>query len=294
MQFLSENTVHILTETNTNLSLEKIDLSSDLHIDQWDNTLDVKNPCGEVKHFPYSFKKTINRILIIAGDISDDIDLSIKYLNDQSVNYERILFVDGNHEHVSAYPNLLETEYIYNKIKELNNDKIVYLPKTHYKLGKTIFIGYCGWWDYDSNNNNSVNNALKYFKEWIPELSETTNSLSFINNVMKNSFAQHELIKNYLEIYQNDESIDNIVVVTHTVPLKELALDESGVLETSCQLQSKAKNLIGKYSKLTKWIFGHTHNNLSLNKDGVHFVTNPRGRPEDFNREEYLLKEYNL
>ena len=294
MQLLSNNNVHILSETNSNLSLEKIDLSSDLHIDQWDKTLEVKNPCGEVKHFPYSFKETTNKILIIAGDISDNIDLSIKYLDEQSDNYERILFVDGNHEHASTFPNLLDINTINAKIQKLNIDKIVYLLKTHYKIGKTIFIGYCGWWDYDDNNKYSVDSALSYFSSWIKEIAESKGaSLSFINNVMKNSYNQHELLKRHLDYYQNDDTIEDIVIVTHTVPLKELALDEKGNIETSCQLQSKAESLLEKYPKLKKWIFGHTHNQLSLVKNGVHFVSNPRGRPEDFDREEYFLKDYN-
>jgi predicted phosphodiesterase len=294
MQLLSNNNVHILSETNSNLSLEKIDLSSDLHIDQWDKTLEVKNPCGKVKHFPYSFKETTNKILVIAGDISDNIDLSIKYLNEQSDKYERILFVDGNHEHASSFPNLLDINTINEKIQKLNNEKIVYLPKTHYKLGKTIFIGYCGWWDYDNNKQESIESALSYFESWIKEIAESTGaSLSFINNVMKNSYNQHELLKKHLDYYQNDETIEEIVIVTHTVPLKQLALDENGNIETSCQLQSSAESLLEKYSKLKKWIFGHTHNQMSLVKDGVHFVSNPRGRPEDFDREEYILKDYN-
>ena len=78
---------------------------------------------GEVLDYPRFFKKTKDRILIFAGDIGDDIDLSLKYLDGISKNYERILFVDGNHEHVSRYPYLLSCEEIKEKIDKLNNEK---------------------------------------------------------------------------------------------------------------------------------------------------------------------------
>ena len=282
-------------ETNLNLSINCLDIVSDLHIDQWDSSLNIKNPCGEVSDVVFEFQKTRNRILVVAGDISDDIDLSINYLNEISANYERVLFVDGNHEHVTKYPNLLTTKEINEKIQKLDNSKIVYLPQTHYKLGKTIFIGFSGWWDYDNKSEKSIKNALNYFEGWINELGDSIeNSRKFIDNVIDKSFEQHKLLIEQLSYYEDCEEIDNVVIVTHTVPLEDFALESNGNKETSCQLQSFSKNLVdGRYKKLTKWIFGHTHNQFDKIINGVHFVAHPRGRPEDFNRESYELKKIN-
>ena len=72
----------------------------------------------------------------MAGDISDDLNESINYLNEISKYYKKILFVDGNHEHVHKYPKLYDTQYI-NKL--ITNDKIVYLPTTPYKINETLF-----------------------------------------------------------------------------------------------------------------------------------------------------------
>lgn len=282
-------------ETNLNLSINCLDIVSDLHIDQWDSSLNIKNPCGEVSDAAFEFQKTKNRILIVAGDISDDIDLSINYLNEISANYERVLFVDGNHEHVAKFPNLLTTSEISEKIEMLNNDKIVYLADKHYKLGKTVFIGYSGWWDYDNSNEKSISNALDYFDGWIKELSESQeNSRKFIKNVTDKSREQHKLFLKHLDYYEGCEDVENVVIVTHTVPLEEFALDSNGTTETSCQLQSFSKELVdGRYKKLSKWIFGHTHNQFDKIINGVNFIAHPRGRPEDFNRENYELKKMN-
>ena len=82
-----------------------IDLISDLHIDQWSNDINIKYPYGEKKHIPAVLNQKSD-ILVIAGDISDDLELLLNYINELSKKYKKILFVDGNHEHVNRYPNL--------------------------------------------------------------------------------------------------------------------------------------------------------------------------------------------
>ena len=39
--------------------------------------------------------------------------------------------------------------------------------------------------------------------------------------------------------------------------------------------------------KIKKWIFGHTHQSHNTSNDGIQYICNPRGRPDDFNRLEY-------
>ena len=51
------------------------------------------------------------------------------------------------------------------------------------------------------------------------------------------------------------------------------------------------EKLIDVSDKLNYWIFGHTHKQYNLKYKGVHFISNPRGRPEDENREVYNIKK---
>jgi len=46
-----------------------------------------------------------------------------------------------------------------------------------------------------------------------------------------------------------------------------------------------------KFKKLSKWIFGHTHTQHEGKKNGIEIICNPRGRLEDFNRENYIIKK---
>ena len=258
-----------------------IDLISDLHIDQWSSEYNIKYPYGEIKNKPFNIKNK-SEILIIAGDISDNLDLSIKYLNDISKKYKKILFVDGNHEHVNVYPNLYELDEIYNKIKSLNNNKIVYLPKNDYLIDQNIFIGYCGWWDYNNSNNEDLENSKKYFNKWIPDFNENENII-FRENVLNRAELEYESIKNKINKYENDNKIKNIILVTHSVGHKSFKVHNKAT-----DFNTMFNNI--KSNKLTYWLFGHTHYKIHNKINNTEFICNPRGRPDDFNRENYEIQ----
>ena len=77
--------------------------------------------------------------------------------------------------------------------------------------------------------------------------------------------------------------------------MEQFALCSGGDVSTACQLQTFSKNLVdGRYKKLSKWIFGHTHDHIEKKFAGIHFICNPRGRFEDFNRKIYKVKTTDL
>ena len=79
-----------------------------------------------------------NKILVVAGDVSDSLENTIAYLDAIKI-LSKILFVDGNHEHVNAFPNLYTCQEINEEISKLNNDKIIYLPSNPYVYNDTLF-----------------------------------------------------------------------------------------------------------------------------------------------------------
>ena len=86
----------------------KIDLISDLHIDHWNPKIKSLFAIGEVKNYPLDLGKETDRskILIVAGDICDELNQSIDYLDHISQYYDKVLYVDGNHEHIKQYPEI--------------------------------------------------------------------------------------------------------------------------------------------------------------------------------------------
>ena len=273
-----------IRENQINVDGTLIDVVSDLHIDQWSPNYNNKYPCGKISNHPHKFKKTDAKILVVAGDVSDDLELTIKYLNEISEYYEKILFVDGNHEHVTAYPELFSREEIYTKIR---SKKIIYLPKTPYRVKNTIFIGASGWWDYDNFSSEETEKNTEYFKYWIKKFSRKQN-IDFIMNVIERSTLEFNLLENLLKKYENNPTIDNIVIVTHTVPKREYCYLEQH--HTSATQHNTKFDKLLKYKKISHWIFGHAHNSTD-EKNDIHFISNPRGRPEDYNRIEYDVKQ---
>lgn len=264
-----------------------IDLVSDLHIDAWDRTIGNIYPCGPIKHFPINWEvKVRNNVLVVAGDIADDLDISISYLNYLTNFYDKVLFVDGNHEHIYTYPDLYDNSDIIRKVRELKNNKLVYLSNEPYIYKGNVFIGFCGWWDY-FNDEDLMKKDMNYFKNWREDLGPKE-GIDFMKNVIEEGNRQIEELKILINRFENDDTIKNIIMVTHTVPLKEFSR------RFHIEVNSKYQDLIQNNNKLNYWFFGHTHQQFDLVISNIRFISNPRGRPEDFNREEYCIKKVNI
>ena len=199
-------------------SFNNLYLLSDLHIDHWSSQYKTKYPHGEITESPLILSERYDDVLIIAGDVCDDLDLTINYLNSISDNFKKILFVEGNHEHVYKYPKLFTKNYISEKLKNNKNEKIIYLPTSPYIINDTVFIGVCGWWDYDNEDTISIQKNMNYFDKWIHHLTEK-DSLTFINNVINTSNNEFYYLKTEIQKYEKDNTINKIVIVTHTLPL---------------------------------------------------------------------------
>ena len=254
------------------------DIVSDLHIDQWSTDYNNPYPCGPIINKPFEFNNINSEYLIIAGDISDSIDDSVNFLNTISKHYKKILFVDGNHEHVNKYPLLYDTKYIQTLI---NNQNIHYLSNSPYIINNTAFIGCCGWWDYDNSNHQTIKENHNYFNNWINHFT-IDDSIEFINNVTLKANKEYEYLDYNIEKLNQDTNINNIIIVTHTLPNINLC-NELSNLDTGTHLNTKLDKLL-KYNKITHWIFGHTHETYNKKVNNIQFICNPRGRPEDFNR----------
>lgn len=259
---------------------------SDLHIDYWSSSYTLKNKCGNILENPLDIHHFINHnlqepiYLIVAGDISDNIDVSLQYIDSISMYFTKILFVDGNHEHVQTYPNLLTYTTIQNKINILSSKNICYLATQPIIIDKTVYIGCNGWWNY-KNDSKYVQSCIdNYFTNWLP-LSKKDSEL-FTKNVIKRSNKELEYLKKTITMYNQEDLIDTIVIITHTVPT-EILCDEDffetmGHTDTYKEIISN--NVINK--KIKYWIYGHTHSHSkSVLLHGIEFIQHARGRPDD-------------
>ena len=264
-----------------------IHIVSDLHIDNWDTNLVNKYACGKRDDKPIKWEYNENIILVIAGDISDNFDLSIDYLNNISKYYKKIIFIDGNHEHVMEYPRLIPRYEMVYKLKKLNNNKLNLLSHKPYIIDRNVFIGVCGWWNY---NKGDYKACKDYFKNWI-DLNENETQL-FHSNVHIKSLIDYYYLIEQINKYQYDNNIDNIIIITHTIPhrryCKELLPNGKENKIFIDLLNTNFETIIKKkFSKINTWIFGHIHSEYNEVVDGINYISHPRGRVEDYNRTSY-------
>ena len=259
----------------------EIDLVSDLHIDQWSTNMINKYPCGPIKNVPMKWKiPSRPSILIVAGDISDNLKTSLDYLDSISIYYDSILFVDGNHEHVYGYPNLLEHQDIFYQTKILENSKLIYLPIQGFVFKDIAIIGYCGWWNYSYGYDNG------YFNNWIDKMDNPIMEKEFSKNVKLRALEEYRLLQDKISYYETSDDINQIIIVSHTVPLPAFSKD------INTEFNSWFFNI--KSNKLKYWFFGHTHNKFDKTIRGVRYICHPRGRPEDHDRQNYSPLEISI
>ena len=261
-----------------------IDLISDLHNEHWDKSIPYK-PWDEKDttiHAPFKLNVINAEILVVAGDITDNIDDSIIYLNTLSKHYKYVLFVDGNHEHYNYYPKLYSDDDINSKFKANDNKKLIFLTKNPFIYKNNVFIGCNGWWDYN-NSEFFMKKDMKNKMNWY-DLSEK-DSTSLVKQTYKKSKEQVSNMEKYIKKYSKDTKIKNIHIVTHTVPIKKYC-SYNYPKETNTNYDR-----LYKYKKIKHWFYGHSHSIIHdfdySDVDNVTFVCNPRGRPSWANRVHY-------
>lgn len=269
----------------------KIDIVSDLHIDHWSLKYNKKYPFGTRKEYPFHFNPNLNSsLLVIAGDICDDIKESVNFLHYASHFYDKVLFVDGNHEHTHKYPELYSTLNISNLI---DNKKVVYLSQEPYIVNDTVFIGSSGWWNYNNNDADTIFKCTGYFNSWIPHFGKEEN-VEFIQNVLIRAKKEYDYLNTKIEQYENDTSIKNIVVVTHTIPKPELSSHYKFKCNSTATQYNSDFQHFNKYKKISHWIYGHSHTNNDFYENNIRYINNARGRPDDYDRESYKVKTIDI
>lgn len=245
------------------------DLVSDIHVEHWDNNYDF-------------LKEKQSNILVVAGDISDDPVRSFEWLSVVSSEYSQILVVDGNHEHQGRGFPLTE---INAEFKELC-DKIAnvhYLADGMFVKDGVAFIGRCGWWNYMVGEPHvRWDQSHTHFTEYA--------GIEATNAILAQSARDYAgVLEDCLHAEMND-AIQSVVVVTHTLPhSRGVSWNVYPAVNNAvgCYGNSLMENIPVYCSKVKLWCFGHNHDQQTFNLNRVQYISNPRGRPQDFNRETY-------
>lgn len=259
------------------------DLLSDLHINSWKKDQDI------------NFEGLGTSLYcVVAGDISRNLAQTKDFLYNLSNHYSQILFIDGNHEHKqSPY---IETN-LYWLSKELSKKKnITFLHDSAYVINNTAFVGINGWWSFDFMSPDISRN--EHIDAYC--LSENA-SYQEAEVILNTAIEQSNMLCEHVAYLNTIDDIDEIVVVTHTCPKKELLADiqvndyDIGTLSKLTNSMMDNVLFADTFGKITTWCFGHFHGHC-IDKviDDIRYVSHPRGNPKNKLHAVYYPKLINL
>jgi len=242
--------------------MEAFDFVSDLHVD--------------INGYDGSFFdwKPESDILVIAGDCANDAELTCEVVKEAKRYYDYVIFTDGNHDHYRPRKRSVnDNKKILNSI---TGDGITYLDSGMIIIGGTLFVGANGWYDFNSYNKVTPQHQKGLWRSYMND----SRVIRFNEIPEKMAYDQYRYINDIIVKTQYDPTIDNIVVVTHTIPMNELAVPDyhQWAYLNGSYVNSHMRDVMDNaHDKLKVWVYGHTHFHNDKVIDGVRFINNARG-----------------
>lgn len=247
----------------------QFDFISDLHLEQWqDNTRDWKGLGTSLT-------------CVVAGDVSKDFRMTLSFLKHLSNCYQHVLFVDGNHEHYRNYNRITDTQdEIEHALKSLSN--VTYLADSAFVVNKTAFIGSNGWWSFDFPELNGLNGRLECMEMFC---AKEDYDMRDAINIWSMAQEQATFLSDVVASMQEEDQVQEIIIVTHTLPRADLIIPTFDDMVDWSKAGNAAMKQVLEYDingKISTWCFGHMHDqHVDTRKDGVRYISHPRGRPDD-------------
>lgn len=250
----------------------KFDLMSDLHVD-----LSPKIALD------YASMATAP-IAVVAGDTANSPTRAAKELLRIADAYDRVLFIDGNHEHYSNrsenpnQPNRMPPEtYSFLRQAFEGHPKIVYLDqgRNAHIEGDTAFVGANAWYDF----NWSQVDPDHCKSAWYQHMNDSYWANVEAEWVENESIRQTSNLSATVASLNQNSKIKRIVLVTHTIPTEKGIFVHPGNhlwnLLNGCYYNSLSQR--AHFGKVVAHCFGHTHNRQSFREYAIDFHCNPRG-----------------
>ena len=216
-------------------------------------------------------------ILVLAGDILCAKHLKKngylaevyeKFLTTCSENYEKVLYVKGNHEAYGYnYEGTQKTiqEHLPDNFQLMENDTV--------KIGDYNFIGFTFWTDFRNENPLEMMYAQQYMNDY--KVIRITSNFRKLNT--NDTLGFHKKSKEYL-LNQLQELNENVVVISHMAPSYQSVHKDFKNTENGAFV-SDLDDLILTYPQIKYWFHGHTHNFFDYQIGDCRVICNPGGYP---------------
>ena len=235
----------------------KVRYFSDLH-------LEFIKP-NKIEQFIKKIPSGFDEICILAGDIGNPYQTNYDiFMNFISINFKKTFYITGNHEYYNKTKSIDEiNDFLKDYFKQFNN--ISFLNNTFEIYENFCFIGTTLWSKVINPNYeiNDINCILNFdYREY--------NRLNKI------------CVEFLLDTIQNNE---NCIIITHHLPscsLIDVKYKNLKMMPYNQWFYCNMDNFIETYqSKIKYWIYGHTHTPSNIFKNGIDFLCNPIGYPNE-------------
>jgi predicted phosphohydrolase len=201
----------------------------------------------------------------LAGDIgnpySSNYDIFMKFI---SKNFKKAFVIAGNHEYYNKYKNIEDTNtFLANYFKKFNN--ISFLNNTYEYYDNYCFIG-TTLWSKITNPDYEINDVYS-----IPNFDYIT---------------YNKLNKVCVEFLENTvQENSNCIIISHHIPsnsLIDMRYKTPNMLPYNQWFYCNMDEFIKTHgSKIKCWIYGHTHTPSNNTINGIPFLCNPIGYPNE-------------
>ena len=243
----------------------KLKVFSDLHLEHY-------NAC---QVFPWIGE---GDVLILAGDILCAKNFKKngylknvydRFLNDCSKNYDKVLYVKGNHE---AYGYNYESAH--RVIQENLPGNFHLLENETVKIDNWNFIGFTLWTNFRNANPLEMMEAEQYMNDYSKILINSNYRKLRAQDTLNFHIKSRNYLLNQLEILK-----DNVFVISHHAPSYQSVPPQFKPSSNNGAYCTNLDNLILNHPQIKYWVHGHTHNHFNYLIGDCRVVCNPGGYP---------------
>lgn len=246
--------------------MKKIGLLSDLHL-EGSNIDTLNNPGWD--------------ILVIAGDLSADLNLLDRFFAYKAPTDIPIIYVLGNHEYEGRRFNEVVEQYKevlrpFEHVHLLDNESVI--------IDNIKFIGSTLWTDFELRGLEEKKQSMDWAKQYVVDFTyifkPNINKTGYHGITPEEMEEECKKSQRFIEFELKNNSFDGEkFVVTHFAPHKN-SIHPTYSRGDSAYWVNNLEHLMG-FSQY--WVHGHTHSNFDYEVEGTKVMCNPRGFARTFN-----------
>jgi predicted phosphodiesterase len=243
----------------------KIKIFSDIHLEHY----------GAYQVLPDLGK---GDLLILAGDILCAKTFKTNgylhglystFLEDCSKNFEKILYVKGNHEGYGY-----NYEGAHKKILDNLPENFHLMENNTVKMGDWNFIGFTLWTNFRNANPIEMMEAEQYMNDYKLIRTGSNYRKMRAQDTLNFHLNSREYLLNQLETLK-----ENVFVISHHAPSFRSIAEEYKTSACNSAYCSNYDGLIMTYPQIKYWVHGHTHTPFDYMIENCRVICNPIGYP---------------